>query len=86
VPILLSELSNDVPARVLRLQGDPLVRERLVELGLSPGQVIRILRRAPLGDPLVVAVRGACLGIRRDEASCVLVELAEAAAPRTGAP
>ncbi len=51
-----------------------MVRERLVELGLTPGQVVRVLRRAPLGDPLELAVRGARLAVRADEAADVLVE------------
>lgn len=41
---------------------------RLRELGLVPGTKIRLVRRAPLGDPLEVAVRGSRLAIRRSEA------------------
>jgi Fe2+ transport system protein FeoA len=41
---------------------------RLRELGLVPGTKIRLVRRAPLGDPLEIAVRGSRLAIRRSEA------------------
>ena len=63
-------------ARIRRLSGDPAVRERLAVLGLTPGQRVRLLRRAPLGDPLEVLVRGYRLAVRRDEAASVEVESA----------
>jgi ferrous iron transport protein A len=61
-------------ARIRRLSGSPELRERLAELGLTPGQEVRMLRRAPLGDPLEVLVRGYRLAVRRDEAEAVEVE------------
>ncbi len=61
-------------ARIRRLTGDPALRERLVELGLAPGQSVRVLRRAPLGDPLEVQVRGYRLAVRGEEASGVEVD------------
>ncbi len=61
-------------SRIRRLTGDPALRERLVELGLSPGSVVRLLRRAPLGDPLEFQVRGYRLAIRGDEAASVEAE------------
>ena len=63
-------------ARIRRLCGDPAVRERLAELGLTPGQTVRMLRRAPLGDPLEVLVRGYRLAVRKDEAAAIEVESA----------
>ena len=60
--------------RIRSISGDPGLRERLAELGLTPGQSVRLLRRAPLGDPLEVQVRGYRLAVRRDEASSVEVE------------
>ncbi len=41
---------------------------RLRELGLVPGTKIRLVRRAPFGDPIEVAVRGSRLAMRRSEA------------------
>jgi ferrous iron transport protein A len=64
-------------ARIRRLSGEPVLRERLAELGLTPGQSVRLLRRAPLGDPLEVLVRGYRLAVRRDEAEAIEVESAD---------
>ena len=41
---------------------------RLRELGLVPGTRIRVVRRAPLGDPIEDSVRGSRLAMRRSEA------------------
>ncbi len=47
---------------------DPSIARRLMELGLVPGTDIEMIRRAPLGDPLEVRVRGVHLSLRRSEA------------------
>ncbi len=70
----LSEVATGREAVVLRLAGEPLLRERLAELGFTPGVRVRVLRRAPLGDPLEVAVRGTRFAVRVDEARDVIVE------------
>lgn len=41
---------------------------RLREMGLVPGTRIRVVRRAPLGDPIEISVRGSRLAMRRSEA------------------
>lgn len=48
---------------------------RLREMGLAAGNRIRFLRRSPWGDPLEVALLGAHLALRRDEARRVEVEI-----------
>ena len=78
--LCLSDLSDGAPHFVLAVHGDPLLRERLVELGFTPGQRVEIVSRAAFGGPLHVRVRGGHLAIRRDEASCVAVTLALAPA------
>ncbi len=50
------------------IDGDPSIARRLMELGLVPGTDIEMIRRAPLGDPLEVRVRGVHLSLRRTEA------------------
>ncbi len=59
--------------RVVSVAGEPLLRERLVELGFTPGALVLVRGRAPLGDPIEVKLRGGILAVRRDEASCVEV-------------
>jgi Fe2+ transport system protein FeoA len=58
---------------IARLGGDPSIARRLMELGLTPGTPITVVRRAPLGDPIEVSVRGLHLSLRRSEASHIHV-------------
>jgi len=47
---------------------------RLLELGLLPGTEVRVVRRAPLGDPIELRLRDYSLSIRREEAARIEVE------------
>ncbi len=47
---------------------------RLRELGLLPGTTVRVLRRAPLGDPIQIEVGQSSLAIRIKEARSIEVE------------
>ncbi len=49
-------------------------RRRLLAMGLTPGAVIKVVRLAPLGDPIELSLRGAAVSVRRDEARVVAVE------------
>jgi len=46
---------------------------RLIDLGFRPGTPVRVLRRAPLGDPTSYALRGTQLCLRRSEAEQIAV-------------
>jgi len=60
--------------RAMPASGPAFVRLR--EMGLLPGTRVKLVRRAPLGDPIEIEVRGYHLSLRRDEAEHVVVELA----------
>ncbi len=67
----LDQLELGQSAKVLRLTGAPALRRRLMEMGLTPATTIQAVRRAPMGDPLDVLIRGYHLSLRREEASAV---------------
>ena len=50
----------------------PLGR-RLLDLGFTPQTLVRVVRRAPLGDPVVYELRGTRLCLRRSEAHRIRV-------------
>ncbi len=52
------------------ISGSPALT-RLRELGLVPGATVTVIRRAPLGDPLEIAVRGSRLAMRNQEAALI---------------
>ena len=59
---------------VLRLAGEPQIRRRLMDMGLTPGAEIEVERLAPLGDPIEIEVRGYHLSLRKREAAGIAVE------------
>jgi ferrous iron transport protein A len=46
---------------------------KLLEMGCTPGEVVKLDRIAPLGDPIAIVVSGYLLSMRKAEASTVLV-------------
>ena len=56
------------------IQGNSHIQKRLAEMGVLPGEKVRVVRIAPLGDPMEIRVKGYCLALRLSEASDVLVE------------
>ena len=61
---------------VTLLNCDPEASHRLMEMGLLPGTPIKVVRFAPLGDPIEILMRGYHLSLRKAEASSILVEIA----------
>ena len=71
----LAALEPGRTARVLRIATDsPRVARRLLDLGFVPQTSVRVVRRAPLGDPCEYEVRGSRLCLRRSESAQVWVE------------
>jgi ferrous iron transport protein A len=69
--ISLSQLPVGSRARLCDHNGSEALSERLQDLGLVPGTDVEVIRRAPLGDPLEVELRGYRLCLRRSEADGV---------------
>ena len=67
----LDRLLAGQAGRVTAVGGDADIRRRLLEMGLTPGTSVRVVRFAPLGDPIDVEVRGYHLSLRKQEASQV---------------
>ena len=72
----LDELRAGQRARIESLQGDDVVVQRLLEMGLLEGEEIEVVGFAPFGDPLEIRVRDYCLSLRRREAARVRVQIA----------
>ncbi|HEX5138849.1 MAG TPA: ferrous iron transport protein A [Planctomycetota bacterium] len=49
-------------------------RRRLLEMGFVPGTALRVVRLAPLGDPMEIELHGYHVSLRRSEARTILVE------------
>ena len=55
--------------------GEKRMRRRLFDMGITPGAEIYLRKKAPLGDPLEVTIRGYELTLRKSEADLVMMEV-----------
>ncbi len=71
----LSDLSPGDVARVVRISGKGPLLRRLMDMGFVKGEIVKVVRKAPLGDPIEFEVKGYNISLRKEEADHVLVEL-----------
>jgi len=69
----LDSLHEGEQGRITGLTGTADLRRRLMEMGLTPGTMLRVVRFAPLGDPIDIEVRGYHLSLRKQEARQVML-------------
>ncbi|MBP2653194.1 MAG: hypothetical protein H6Q73_763 [Firmicutes bacterium] len=72
------DLAQDRAAlKITKLTNNGKTRLKLLQMGITPGTKIEVLRHAPLADSLVICVRGSKLALRRNEAKEISVVEAE---------
>ena len=74
----LAELPVGTDAIVQSMPTGRSALTRLREMGIVPGTKVRVTRRAPLGEPIEISVRGSCLSMRNHEAAHIVISLAGA--------
>jgi ferrous iron transport protein A len=78
-PIETLTLADVLPGQtvnILDVDGDDAIAVRLMEMGITEGERVRMVGSAPMGDPVEIALRGYKLSLRRIEAARIRVELA----------
>lgn len=73
----LDQVEPGRTVKVVHLHGRGLSRRRLLAVGMVPGALVVVLRRAPLADPVEYRVKGSDFSIRRREARMVEVRYVE---------
>jgi Fe2+ transport system protein FeoA len=82
--LTLNDLKPGEHGRVRGCDGDGALVQRLCEMGFVPGVPLRVVRYAPLGDPMQVELYGYHVSLRKSEASLVRVERLAALEPACG--
>ena len=70
----LKEVKPGETVRVIKLNGDGVVKRRIMDMGITKGVEIYVRKVAPLGDPVEISVRGSELSLRKADADMVAVE------------
>ncbi len=69
----LDALPPGARGRVVAVGGSGALARRLMEMGVVPGVPVRVIKTAPLGDPIEIRVRNYHLALRRSEAQTISV-------------
>ncbi len=78
----LDKLIPGESGRIQKLTGRGAVRRRLVDMGLTSGAEIEMVKVSPLGDPVEYRLRGYHLSLRRSEAETIVVEMVNDLTPQ----
>lgn len=71
----LSEFAIGERGVIKHVGGDGRIRRRLFDMGVTPGADVLLKKKAPLGDPIEITIRGYELTLRKTEASEVTMEV-----------
>lgn len=70
----LREVKVGETVKVTKLNGEGAVKRRIMDMGITKGVEIYVLKVAPLGDPVEITVRGYELSLRKADAEMVVIE------------
>ena len=71
----LDQLEIGQSARILAVNGEGARRQHFLDMGLIPDAIVKLVKYAPLGDPMEISVHGYALTLRKADATLIKVEL-----------
>ena len=74
----LDEFEIGETGLIKKVDGEGRILRRLFDMGVTPGATVYLRKKAPLGDPLEVTIRGYELTLRSNEAALVTLEVEDA--------
>lgn len=70
----LNDLNPGQEGTVVSIGEKGPMRRRIMDMGVTPGVRIKVIKIAPLGDPIEINIRGYELSLRKDEAKQIEVK------------
>ena len=58
-------------ATVVRVHGGGAIKRRIMDMGITKGCEVRVIKVAPLGDPIEISVRGYQLSLRKSDGDII---------------
>ncbi|MDY6796032.1 MAG: FeoA family protein [Actinomycetota bacterium] len=71
----LKEMKPGEKGSVLSIEKGGDLRRRLLDMGVVKGAEVRVVRLAPLGDPMEVSIKGYNLTLRGEEAERIHIRV-----------
>ena len=72
--VILGELRPGEKAKVVSIGTTGAMRQRILDMGVTPNVQMQLIKIAPLDDPVEITVRGYQLSLRKREAALIQVE------------
>lgn len=69
--LTVNQITHGAEAVISHVLGDGPVSQRLLEMGMIPGALVKVLQHAPFGGPMIVALEGYRLSLRSSEAALI---------------
>ena len=73
-PLSLVDIPVGGSARVVNILTIGANRRRLLDLGLVPDSIIKVIRRSPAGNPTAYLIKGTLIALRNEDARQILVD------------
>ncbi|TDT72368.1 ferrous iron transport protein A [Hypnocyclicus thermotrophus] len=70
----LNELKVGNKAKILKIENLGKLKKRLMDMGITKGEVIKYQRNAPLGDPKEFIIKNTTICIRKSDASNIYIK------------
>ena len=64
----LRDLNIGESAEIAKIKTTGALKQRFMDMGITKGTVVKVLKVAPLGDPIEIEIRGYNLSIRKGDA------------------
>lgn len=73
----LSELKVGQKAKIISINTKGIIKKRLMDMGVLSGELLKVEKVAPLGDPIDIVIKNYHLSLRKSEAQEIEVEVIE---------
>lgn len=70
----LRELGVGHTGKILKIRTTGALKQRFMDMGITKGVAVKVVKIAPLGDPIEVEIRGYNLSVRKDDAQNIEIE------------
>jgi ferrous iron transport protein A len=72
--LTLADIKPEQSCLLVKINGTSQFKQHIMEMGLTRGTLLKVIRLAPLGDPIELRVRGYKLTLRKQDASQIYVQ------------
>lgn len=70
----LKEMKPGQSGKVISVGENGPLKRRIMDMGITPGVEVKVVKVAPLGDPVEIHIRGYELSLRKEEAARIEVQ------------